>query len=71
MILRTDFHPACTCSFIETVGEIWKFTACATYEVNVISESKVGDGSSTDGEVLWSLRVSCISVSRRSPPSAR
>ena len=49
-LLRADFHPVCTCSFIEFVGEILKFAADATHEVNVISEFQVGDGSSTDGD---------------------
>ncbi|KAH3815472.1 hypothetical protein DPMN_143995 [Dreissena polymorpha] len=47
------------------VGEILKFTAGATLEVNLISESQVGDGSSTEEiEVWWSWRVSCILFSR-------
>ena len=32
------------------VGEIFKFTAEATHEVNVISESQVGNGSFTNGD---------------------
>ncbi|KAH3710565.1 hypothetical protein DPMN_070051 [Dreissena polymorpha] len=47
---RADLHPICSGSFIEYVGDILKFTAGATDEVNVTSESQVGDGSSTDGD---------------------
>ncbi|KAH3709326.1 hypothetical protein DPMN_068788 [Dreissena polymorpha] len=36
--------------FIESVGEILKFTATTTHEVNVISESQVADWSSTEGD---------------------
>ncbi|KAH3870105.1 hypothetical protein DPMN_033286 [Dreissena polymorpha] len=32
------------------VGETLKFTAGATHEVNIISESQVGVGSSTAGD---------------------
>ncbi|KAH3888256.1 hypothetical protein DPMN_012288 [Dreissena polymorpha] len=33
-----------------SVGEVLKFTASATHEVNDISKPQVGDGSVTDGD---------------------
>ncbi|KAH3780591.1 hypothetical protein DPMN_158409 [Dreissena polymorpha] len=36
--------------FIKSVVEILKFTAGATHEVNISSESHIGDGSSNDGD---------------------
>ncbi|KAH3874873.1 hypothetical protein DPMN_038128 [Dreissena polymorpha] len=38
----------CPCSFIESNGEISKLPAGANCGVNVISESQVAGGSSTD-----------------------
>ncbi|KAH3883314.1 hypothetical protein DPMN_007268 [Dreissena polymorpha] len=46
--LRADLHPVCSSYFIESVGEILKFTAGAIHEVNVISEYQVTDRSSPD-----------------------
>ncbi|KAH3874661.1 hypothetical protein DPMN_037912 [Dreissena polymorpha] len=53
-------------SFIESAGEILKFTDGATHEVNVIIESQVEDRSATDGDrSLVVLEVSCIICSRK------
>ncbi|KAH3883555.1 hypothetical protein DPMN_007514 [Dreissena polymorpha] len=50
-LLHTDLHSVFSCSFIESFGEIFKFTAGATHEVNVIRESSVGDLPSMEIEL--------------------
>ncbi|KAH3798624.1 hypothetical protein DPMN_152225 [Dreissena polymorpha] len=51
-----------SCSLTKSVDEVFEFTAEATYMVNVISESQVGDGTfpGKDGGFWWFWTVSCI-----------
>ncbi|KAH3730882.1 hypothetical protein DPMN_056881 [Dreissena polymorpha] len=48
--LCADPNPICSCSFIEYVGVVLEFTAGATHEVNVISESEFGDRFANDSD---------------------
>ncbi|KAH3785612.1 hypothetical protein DPMN_163705 [Dreissena polymorpha] len=48
VMTSNPYAHALSCSFIEFVGEILKFTAGTTHEVNVINEYRVGYGSSTN-----------------------
>ena len=49
-MVRAEQLPICSHSLSEYICEVLEFTATATYKVNVINISRVGDESATDGD---------------------
>ena len=45
-----DFHSICRCSVYESVGKVLKFTTAATHKIDVVGNSLVAYGPSTNGD---------------------